>query len=74
MKQYFDLVAASMMDLKGFERYQAGDYLSFDAEVYRYIDTVATKEGKTRIISFGLRNPKNIKRIEEASEELLKVD
>ena len=62
------------MDLKGFERYQAGDYLSFDAEVYRYIDTVATKEGETRIISFGLRNPKNIKRIEEASEELLKVD
>ena len=45
------------MDLKGFERYQAGDYLSFDAEVYRYIDTVATKEGETRIISFGLRNP-----------------
>ena len=39
-----------------------------------HIDTVATKEGETRIISFGLRNPKNIKRIEEASEELLKVD
>lgn len=47
------------MDIKGFEEFAEGDSVSFWAEVYRYIKT-----GNGKQIDFGLRNPKEIKRIE----------
>ena len=47
------------MDLKGFEDYQVGDSVSFSAEVYRYLKT-----GNGKMIDFGLRNPRQIEKIE----------
>ncbi|MBE5958734.1 MAG: hypothetical protein E7254_07735 [Lachnospiraceae bacterium] len=59
------------MDIKGFEDLEVGDCVSFFAEVYRYIKT---SNGK--VIDFGLRNPKGIKRIEKyelpTDEELMR--
>lgn len=46
------------MDLDGFEEYRVGDCLTFDAEIYRYVKT-----GKGKMIDFGLRFPKNIRKI-----------
>lgn len=48
------------LDLKGFEKYEIGDCLSFQAEVYRYLKTSNGKK-----IDFGLRNPSFIKKIGE---------
>ncbi len=48
------------MSLKGFEKYQVGDCVSFGAEVYRYIKT---NNGK--VLDYGLRNPIEIKIIDE---------
>jgi hypothetical protein len=47
------------MDSKPFENYQIGDCLSFGGEIYRYLKT---KNGKQ--ISFGIREPDDISRIE----------
>lgn len=59
------------MDLKGFERFQQGDSVSFGAEVYRYLKT-----GNGKIIDFGLRNPRDIQAIEPyelpSDEDLLR--
>lgn len=46
------------MDKNGFEGYQVGDSVEFFAEVYRYVKT-----GNGKKIDFGLRNPKEIRRI-----------
>lgn len=48
------------MDIKPFEKYQVGDCLSFGGEIYRYLKT---RNG--RQISFGIREPDNISKIEE---------
>lgn len=47
------------MALTGFEDYQVGDSVSFWAEVYRYLKT-----GNGKMIDFGLRNPRQIEKIE----------
>lgn len=47
------------MDMEPFEEYQVGDCLSFGGEIYRYLKT---KNGKQ--ISFGIREPYDIKKIE----------
>ncbi len=47
------------MDLNGFEQFKPGDSVSFWAEIYRYLKT-----GDGKVIDFGLRNPKQIKKIE----------
>ena len=47
------------MDIGPFEEYQVGDRLSFGGEIYRYLKT---KNGKQ--ISFGIREPYDIKKIE----------
>ena len=47
------------MDLQGFEQFSQGDSVSFWAEVYRYLKT-----GNGKMIDFGLRNPKEIERID----------
>lgn len=61
------------MDLKGFEKFNQGDSVSFGAEVYRYLKT-----GNGKIIDFGLRNPQNIKKIESyelpSDDDLLKQE
>ena len=61
------------MDLKDFEEYQVGDSLEFFADVYRYLRTGNGKE-----INFGLRNPKDIKKIPDyelpSDEELTKQE
>lgn len=49
----------SGMDIEPFEEYQVGDCLSFGGEIYRYLKT---KNGKQ--ISFGIREPYDIKKIE----------
>ena len=46
------------MDQQCFNEYQAGDCLSFCAEVYQYIKT-----GNGKILDFGLRNPEGIEKI-----------
>lgn len=48
------------MDKTGFEEFEVGDSVSFSAEVYRYIKT-----GNGKLIDYGLRNPTDIKKIEE---------
>lgn len=48
------------MEKTGFEEFAVGDSISFGAEVYRYVKT-----GKGKLIDYGLRNPKGIKKIEE---------
>lgn len=48
------------MSSRGFENYKVGDSLSFFADVYRYLKT-----GNGKRIDFGLRNPEDIKRIDE---------
>ena len=48
------------MDKTGFEEFNVGDSISFRAEVYRYIKT-----GNGKLIDYGLRNPIDIKKIEE---------
>lgn len=48
------------IEKKGLEEYAVGDCLSFFAEPYRYIKTGNGKE-----MDFGLRNPKNVKKIEK---------
>ncbi len=61
------------MDLKDFEDCQVGDSVSFIAEIYRYLKT-----GNGKAIDFGLRNPKEIKRIPEyelpTDKELIEQD
>ena len=61
------------MDLKGFEDYQVGDSVSFWAEVYRYLKT-----GNGKMIDFGLRNPRQIEKIEPyrlpTDDELLRQE
>ena len=47
------------MDMKPFENYQVGDCLSFGGDIYRYLKT---RDGKQ--ISFGIREPYNISKIE----------
>lgn len=47
------------MDRSGFEEFNAGDSVSFGAEVYRYVKT-----GNGKLIDYGLRNPTNIQKIE----------
>ena len=47
------------MDKSGFEEYNAGDSVSFGAEVYRYVKT-----GNGKLIDYGLRNPTGIQKIE----------
>lgn len=46
------------MDIHGFEKFEAGDCVSFSAEVYRYIKT---SNGK--LLDYALRNPYDIKKI-----------
>lgn len=48
------------MDKTGFEEYNIGDCVLFGAEVYRYIKT-----GDGKLIDYGLRNPIDIKKIED---------
>lgn len=48
------------MELDSFEGYRVGDCLAFDADVYRYVKT-----GQGKMIDFGLRNPGNVRKIEE---------
>lgn len=48
------------MSSSGFENYKVGDSVSFFADVYRYLKT-----GNGKRIDFGLRNPEEIKRIDE---------
>ena len=43
----------------GFENYQAGDSVCFEADVYRYI-----KKGNGKLLEYGLRNPTNVKKID----------
>lgn len=61
------------MDRKGFEQFNPGDSVSFWAEIYRYLKT-----GNGKIIDFGLRNPKQIKKIEPyelpSDEDLIKQE
>ncbi len=47
------------IEKRGLEGYGVGDYLSFNAEPYRYIKTSSGKQ-----INFGLRNPQDIKKID----------
>lgn len=47
------------MDKSGFEEYNAGDSVSFGAEVYRYVKT-----GNGKLIDYGLHNPTGIQKIE----------
>lgn len=48
------------MDKSGFEEYNAGDSVSFSAEVYRYVKT-----GNGKLIDYGLRNPTGIQKIKD---------
>ena len=48
------------MDIKPFEKFQIGDCLSFEGEIYRYLKT-----GNGKQISFGIREPYVIKKIED---------
>lgn len=48
------------MDIQPFESYQVGDCLSFGGEIYRYLKT-----GSGKKISFGIREPHDIARVEE---------
>lgn len=48
------------MDKRSFKKYNIGDCVEFYAEVYRYIKT---SNGK--ILDYGLRNPKDIKKIDK---------
>ena len=48
------------MDSEPFEKYQVEDCLSFEGEIYRYLKT-----GKGKQISFGIREPYNISKIED---------
>lgn len=48
------------MEVKSFEKYQVGDCLSFGGEIYRYLKT---RNGKQ--ISFGIREPYDISKIED---------
>lgn len=58
------------MDIQPFETYQVGDCLSFEGEIYRYL-----KKGNGKKISFGIREPYNISKIEDyelpSDDELL---
>lgn len=47
------------MEKTGFEEFEVGDSVSFSAEVYRYVKT-----GNGKLIDYGLRNPADIKKIE----------
>jgi len=47
------------MDLQGFEEYEVGDCLSFEAEVYRYV-----KCGNGKQLDFGLRNPEGVTKVD----------
>lgn len=59
------------MNVAGFEQYNIGDFVSFFAEVYRYVKT-----GNGKKIDFALRNPQEIKKIESyklpTDDDLLK--
>ena len=59
------------MDIESFEKYNEGDCLSFNAEIYRYLKT---KNGKQ--ISFALKNPCEISKVNAyelpSDEELLR--
>lgn len=61
------------MDVSGFEKFQAGDCVSFSAEIYRYVKT-----GNGKQIDFGLRKPQGIKKIAAyelpSDEELVKQE
>lgn len=48
------------MDKTGFEEYNIGDCVLFGAEVYCYIKT-----GNGKLIDYGLRNPIDIKKVED---------
>lgn len=48
------------MDAAPFEKFHVGDCVSFSAEIYRYLKT-----GNKRQISYGLRNPSLIRKIEK---------
>lgn len=59
------------MDLEGFEEYRVGDCLAFTADVYRYV-----KSSKGKMIDFALRDPEDIRKIEEyelPSDEQLRM-
>lgn len=47
------------LDDNGFEQYEVGDYLSFTAEIYRYVKT-----GNGKRIDYALRNPDDIVKID----------
>lgn len=47
------------MDIEPFEEYQNGDCLFFEGEIYRYLKTTNGKQ-----ISFGIRKPYNITKVE----------
>lgn len=49
------------MSLQGFEKYNVGDCLRFNAEIYRYVRCANTKRMG---IDFGLRNPTNISKVD----------
>ena len=59
------------MDIRGFEAFEPGDSVSFLAEVYRYLKT-----GNGKLLDYGLRNPKEVKKIPSyelpSEEELLR--
>ncbi len=61
------------MDIKGFETLNVGDRISFFAEPYMYIKT-----GDGKRLDYGLREPKNIKKIAKyklpTDEDLMKQD
>ncbi|WP_024861851.1 hypothetical protein [Ruminococcus flavefaciens] len=44
---------------EGFENYNVGDCVCFEADVYRYI-----KKGNGKLLEYGLKKPTNIKKIE----------
>ena len=48
------------MDSEPFKKYQVGESLSFEGEIYRYLKT-----GKGKQILFGIREPHNISKIED---------
>lgn len=57
---YFEKEEHVWMELDGFEGYRVGDCLAFDADVYRYVKT-----GQGKMIDFELRNPRDVRKIEE---------
>ena len=61
------------MSKNGFEEFQIGDSVSFQAEVYRYL-----KKSNGKAIEFGLRNPQSIKKIKSyklpTNKELIKQE